>query len=57
MYCKHVRGGFICIEVQFDKGGKKLNITTKACHENLAIVTNNYIKEFLEVNEFLPASQ
>lgn len=32
MYAKHVRGGFICIEVQIDKKQKQLSLTTKACH-------------------------
>jgi hypothetical protein len=44
MYAKHNRGGSICTEVQINKMQKKLTLTTKACHENLAISTNNYIK-------------
>lgn len=53
MYTKHTRGGFVCIEVQMDKKQKLLTLTTKAAHENLAISVNNYIKEFMEVNEFI----
>jgi hypothetical protein len=52
MFTKHTRGGFVCIEVQMDKK-KLLTLTTKAVHGNLAISVNNYIKEFMEVNEFI----
>jgi hypothetical protein len=44
MYAKHSRGGFICIEIQIDKIQKQITLTTKASNENLAIVTNSYIK-------------
>ena len=32
MYAKHLRAGFVCIEVQVDKKGKVLTLTTKAKH-------------------------
>ena len=53
MYAKHNRGGFICIELQIDKKQKQISLMTKASHENLAISANNYIKDFLAVNEFV----
>lgn len=53
LYAKHVQGGLFCLELNANKKEKKITIFTKSFSEDIANLCNQYIGEFLRINEFV----
>lgn len=55
MYGKHTSGDLFCMELTIDKSEKKLTMLTKAKTEKIASLLNDYVSEFLGMNDFVIA--
>lgn len=53
IYGRHRLGKLLCLELNIDKNEKKISLLTKAPKEEAAHLLNEYICDFLRVNEFL----